>query len=184
MGYVYFTGKTYFITCKTFADQKFFQQNWQKQILLDQLAKAQKKFNIKIFGFVFLSNHYHLLIKSNHWQNVPKFIQLINGGSSFILNKKENFDRRGIWHDRWAKVIDNDNALFNITGYILENPYKHGLVKNLLELYRYRFSSYNQMVNNHDLEYIDNMILRTIPLDLDLESEENYIKNEKKPSEK
>ena len=175
MGYVYFTGNIYFITCRTIDKSKFFQEDWQKQIIKQQINKAQNKFNIKIYGYVILSNHYHVLLKSNHWRDIPKFLQIVNGGSTFILNRKLGIERRGIWHERWAKKVETEKSFFNVLGYILGNPYKHGLVKNLLELYQYQFSSYQQHVKKYGLEYIDNLILNTIALDMDLETEENYV---------
>ncbi|NQT49616.1 transposase [Candidatus Kuenenbacteria bacterium] len=175
MGYVYYTGNIYFITCRTIGAYKFFVEDYAKQIIKLQIRKAQKKFGIKIYGYVILSNHYHILIKSSHWRDVPKFLQIVNGGSTFLLNRKQGFERRGMWNERWAKQILTEKSFFNVLGYILGNPYKHGLVKNLLKLYQYGFSSYQELVKRYGLEYIDNLILNTIALDIDLETEEAFV---------
>jgi len=104
-------------------------------------------------------------------------MQIINGGSSFRLNKMLNSRHGGIWMDKWTKKADNEESAFRILGYILGNPYKHGLVKNLQKLYEYPFSSYKTLVEQRGAEYADNLIMQTIALDLDLETQEAYIEN-------
>ena len=177
MGYIYFTGNIYFITCKTAAGFNYFQEPWAKQIIKEQIGKAQNKFQTKIYGYAILSNHYHLLIQSNHWRDIPKFLQIINGGSSYLLNKRLDVQHGGIWMDKWTKKADTKESSFRILGYILGNRYKHGLVKNLQELYEYPFSSYKTLVTQRGAEYVDNLIMQTIALDLDLETEERYIES-------
>ena len=119
-----------------------------------------------------LSNHYHLLLRGERWDDVPKFLQLINGGSAYLLNKLDGPAGRGVWDKRFSKPINTEVGLYNVAGYILGNPLKHGVVKDLTELYKHQFCNYGEVVKERGLEYVDNMIHQTIAMNLDLEKEE------------
>jgi len=172
MGYVYFSKKDYFVTLKTTGGLLFFDTDVKKQLVKNRILEASKKQHIRIAAYAVLSNHYHLLLRGESWDAVPKFLQLVNGGSAYLLNKMEGLEGRGVWDKRFAKPINTEVGLYNVTGYILGNPLKHGMVKDLVGLYNYEFCNYSDVVKERGLEYVDNMIHQTIVMNLDLETEE------------
>lgn len=175
MGYVYFTGNIYFVTCSTMQHINFFDTPDKKQLIKDRIREAQRKCRIKIYAYAILSNHYHILISSSHWCNVKRFFQLVNGGSSFALNRMDNIEgRRFVWDSRWAKLARNSRAFNKILGYILGNPYKHGLVKNFFELAQYPFCSYNAYVKRYSIVFVDDIVLHTIAIEINLEEESSF----------
>jgi len=179
MGYKYFSGHEYFVTLKTYGGQLFFDTEEKKQIVKDRIFEYSKKLQIKIVVYAILSNHYHLILRSNFWKNATKFLQMVNGGSSYLLNKTENSEGRGVWDIRWTRPINTEAGMYYVSGYILGNPIKHGLVRGLEELYDYRFCNYQEAVQECGLEYVDDMIHQTIAMNLDLETEEQYLIRER-----
>jgi REP element-mobilizing transposase RayT len=139
------------------------------------LFESLIKLNIQIYAYCILSNHYHILIKGEHWKENSKFIQLINGGSSYQLNKFEHIERRSIWATRWAKKVNKQNDFEIILGYILGNPIKHGLTQDIKSLFAYQFCNYRESIKEMGIEYIDNLILKTIALNPNFEEQEKIL---------
>ena len=92
-----------------------------------------------------MSNHFHMLVDTSsqlaklplgvtpnrqNYTGYSKFMQLIKGGSAFIINGI--LDRRGmsLWEpESYDHLVRNELELHNIIRYIVLNPVKAGLVK-------------------------------------------------------
>lgn len=168
MPHIYLDNNYYFITSKTFLGEKLFDTDVKKQIIKNQIIKAQKKFNIKLFGYSIVSNHYHLLFYIDQASNIGRIIQLINGGSSKILNSLENINR-STWSGYWDRVIRDENSFLRILGYIIGNSYKHGVVKGLQDLEFYPFCNYRNVVKKYGRDYANELINQSIFIDLEEE---------------
>jgi len=172
MGYIYFSKKDYFVTLKTTGGLLFFNTDEKKRLVKTRIMDASKKCRIQIAAYAVLANHYHLLLRGENWEYVPKFLQLVNGGSAYLLNKMDGLAGRVVWDKRFSKPINPEAAMYNVTGYIAGNPLKHGAVNDLAGLYNHEFCNYQDLVKERGLEYVDNMIHQTIAMNLDLETEE------------
>jgi len=164
---------TYFITARTLCKIHYFDTFNKKQIVLDQIKRAQKKFQIKIYAFAILNNHYHLLIEILQGADLPKVMQLISGGSSFLLNKNCQI-KKNIWRGYWDKLIKNEDMFIKVYAYILGNPLKHKVVKNFFELKKYKFCSFRQALKYKNEKLLKEWILNIMALKLD---EELYKQN-------
>lgn len=139
--HLYFDQAIYFITCRTVNKEKFFVSNTQKNILYSCLKTGLLEFKIPVYAFALLDNHYHLLLKIKRAEDLPLFIKHINGKSSFELNKSENKQGRKIWYQYFDHCIRDETDFWKHFNYIHQNPVKHGLCKNLPEVFDYPFSS-------------------------------------------
>ncbi|MFA5187752.1 MAG: transposase [Patescibacteria group bacterium] len=149
----------YFITCRTFNRESFFSEDDLKQLLLDKILETSKNFEFKIDAYSILSNHYHLLFYLFKGLELKEIIQRINGGISYELNK---FGKKysSIWEPYHNKNISDEEAYFNVMGYIIGNPFKHGLVKSISELKNYKFCNYNEKAQEFGEDGIDEIICR------------------------
>jgi putative transposase len=147
----------YFITYKTFLGEKHFLYDWQKEILLSQILLAVGRCGLELRAYAILSNHYHLMVECTSPRLLKKSLQLINGGSSFRLNKKLGAQQR-VWGEHYNYAIVDDNALTNILAYILKNPLKHELVNSIEELKKYSFVSYDRVCEEFGKEVVDELI--------------------------
>lgn len=154
----------YFITVPTIYHQKFFDSNFKKDILLNRLLTAKVKFSIQKLYFGINADHYHLLGYFTQWHDIPRFLNFINGGSSFDLNKTENSRSRKIWDEYHFYLIETEEALYQIKGYVIGNPYKHGEVELLEGLQNYKYSSFQQVLGEEGLEVAKNMVMSSINL--------------------
>ena len=93
------------------------------------VAKYQQEFGIEIYAYIFLSNHYHLLVRAPR-QNLWRFEQGINREIAKRINKI-----RGREGHFWARRYDDQLTLQNTDAlvalvYIVCNAVKHRLVKD------------------------------------------------------
>ncbi len=93
------------------------------------IARYQEYFQIKIYAYFVLSNHFHLLVKAP-LGNVDSFLESVNREIARRINWK--IKRRGkFWSRRYndLKVL-TEADLLNAFLYVTTNATKHGLVKD------------------------------------------------------
>ena len=152
-----------FLTTATRWHENYLAQAHQKEILLQQILKARDKFGFYLCGFSIMDSHYHCLFYLKKGYNLSRIAQLINGGSSYIINKQAK-TQRSIWDNYWSVLIRDDKIFYNVLGYVIANPLKHGLVKNFEELGKYPFGNYEKVVQKYGKETVKDMINNVILL--------------------
>ncbi len=110
---------------------------------LDYVASAKEKFNLDIFAFVLMGNHYHILLRTNE-ANLSMTMQWIQTAYSVYYNR--NHKRSGhLFQGRYKSVLVENESYWHILSlYIHLNPIRAGVVKKLRE---YKWSSYHDYVN-------------------------------------
>jgi len=110
---------------------------------LEYVERAREKFNLDIFAFVLMSNHYHILLRTNE-ANLSRAMQWIQTAYSIYYNRKHK--RSGhLFQGRYKSVLVEKESYWHILSiYIHLNPVRAGMVKKLSE---YKWSSYHDYVN-------------------------------------
>ncbi len=94
------------------------------------LARAVRHYRVKLYGFVWMSNHVHLLVQAPEG-NFTEFMAYLNGQIAREINR---FLRRQhqLWARRYAigQVLDEPAELERLL-YILTNPAKAGIVDSI-----------------------------------------------------
>jgi len=146
----------YFITCRTIGAKDYFNTDSFKELFVNYLKNGVEKFNIPIYAWVTLSNHYHLLLKIIDKKTLSPLMQAINGASSFELNRIEGQRGRKVWYQYWDRCIRDEDDFFKHFNYIHHNPVKHGFIKTTQGLGDYKFSSYCSWLKSHGEEFLIN----------------------------
>jgi len=161
----YFTNNSYyFITVPTAKHFPFFDTPEKKSLILEKLNNARKVFKLDNFDYGIISNHYHFVSYFYDGNIIPRFLQRINGGSAYSLNKITG-NKKPVWDEYYIYLIEDEILLDKIRGYVVGNPLKHGEVKTLKELERYPFSSYYSLVKKMGKETVGEFIRSVILLD-------------------
>jgi REP element-mobilizing transposase RayT len=99
-------------------------------LVVGVMAKAIKRFDVKLFGLCFMSNHYHLLLSSKDAASLAQFMQYLNSNIARELGRLHNW-REKFWSRRYrATAVLDDAAVLERMKYILSNSVKEGLVKH------------------------------------------------------
>ena len=117
------------------------------KIILDWLTKAKVRWGnaIDIYGFIFLSNHFHLILKDPRGQ-LAKFMCYFQANVAKAVNRL--LGRNGkFWSREYDDVIvDGENEFLDRLSYILCNAVKSGLVATPAQWSG--VSSYEYMMEN------------------------------------
>lgn len=141
---------TFFVTSTIVDFFSVFKNHSDYLILIDNLNFYRVKFDVKLFGFVLMPNHYHLLVQldnskgqlSKFQQDLRKFtakkiLEKLYGENRFreikILEDAARDlpkQRHKVWMDRFDdEVIKSEKWFFQKLNYIHNNPVKKGLVE-------------------------------------------------------
>ncbi len=98
-------------------------------IIRGALARAQKRHGMKICGFVYLSNHCHILLRPSSTHQMADFMRDVNYKISKEVGRLHNW-QSGIWPRPYTdrQISDEPQAQIETLHYLLEQGCKEGLV--------------------------------------------------------
>lgn len=109
------------------------------RFFLRQTKKYKEKFEVKIYHYSIMPNHYHFLTEPQTVESLAKFMQ------GLMLVYAQYIQRRygkvgHIWQGRYkSPIIEKESYLVQCGYYIEDNPRRGGLVKDLKD---WSWSSY------------------------------------------
>jgi putative transposase len=155
--HVYLDDTNYFITIGTFHRHKLFNDNEKKKLLEAILMKTSHKYLNKIYGWVILDNHLHILVKTAMGKELHKFVNSLQGKSAIELNKLDCKIGRRVWYQYWDRCIRNEKNFYTRLNYIHHNSVKHKHVKNMEN---YEFSSYRYYLEKYGKEWLSDCFIK------------------------
>ena len=109
------------------------------RFFLECLRRAKVKCRCKIYAYVLMTNHFHLLVEPAEAGDLGRFMQSV--GRRYVRYVNETYGRTGtLWEGRFkSAAVSRDEYLIACSRYVELNPVRAGLVKHLED---YRWSSY------------------------------------------
>jgi putative transposase len=104
------------------------------ELILGVLGRAQRSFDVELFAFVFLSNHFHALMRVLSAEHMAGFMGYLKGNIAKELGRLFGWEEK-FWGRRYhsASVADSEQAQAARFFYILANGCKEGLVASPLD---------------------------------------------------
>ena len=99
------------------------------------LGRAMEKFGdgIDLYGFIFLSNHFHLLLRDTKGQ-LAKFMWYFQTNLAKAINRELGRTSGRVFARRYdAELVDGDEEFLHLYAYVAGNAVKAGLVERALE---------------------------------------------------
>lgn len=125
---VYFENATYHISIRGNNKQNILERDTNKRLFLESLRKFKSRFGFKLYAFILMDNHVHLVIEANHYANISKIMQAITLSYSVKFRKRNPYVGY-VWQGRFkSNVIDDDKYILECIEYIHNNPVRVGLV--------------------------------------------------------
>ena len=119
------------VTCRTIHGRFLLKPSRRlNQIVLGVLGRAQHKHPVRLVSFVFLSNHYHLLLWVPNAQRLAAFMNFFNGNLAKEAGRLANW-REKFWSRRYQAIVvsDEPQAQIERLNYLLSHGVKEGFVR-------------------------------------------------------
>lgn len=100
-----------------------------RQIILGLLGRAQQIYGMTIHAFVFLGNHYHLLVSPNDAQQLARFMNYVQSNLAREAGRLYGW-REKFWSRRYTAIVVSEEAAAQVgrLRYLLAHGAKEGLV--------------------------------------------------------
>ncbi len=147
-----FPGAIYHVSCRMVGDWKraralLFRDDSDRERFLEQLAERVGQYSIRLYLFVLMGNHFHLVFETPEG-NCSKFMQSLSTAYTVYFNLRHG--RHGhVFDGRYkAKLVEGDEYLLALSRYVHLNPVQIRELKNqpiqerIKHLRSYRWSSY------------------------------------------
>jgi REP element-mobilizing transposase RayT/DNA-binding CsgD family transcriptional regulator len=133
-----YEGALYHLLSRGNQGNDIFEDNQDRNIFLNTVEEMSERFEVEIFAYVLMSNHYHLLVRTQH-ANIKKAMHWF--GTTYTSRFNTRHERSGhLFQGRYKSiVVQNDAYLLRLSCYIHRNPLRAGVVERLAD---YRWSSY------------------------------------------
>ena len=133
-----FEGACYHILSRGNEQRNIFRDNNDRRLFLDILGKTSERFEVEVYAYVLMDNHYHLLLKTNK-PNISQSMQWL--GTTYTRRYNIKHKRIGhLFQGRFKSfLIENDQYLLRLSCYIHRNPLRAKIVNRLVD---YPWSSY------------------------------------------
>lgn len=142
-------GGVYQVVSRGNNQQFVFQENQDYQVFLIYLKDYLQVYGLKIYLYVLMANHFHLLLKvsSDESTSLSAFMQCLCSRYTKYFNRK--YRRSGhLFQGRfYSNLITSDAHLLELTRYIHLNPCRAGSAENPRD---YPYSSYGLYRSNPD----------------------------------
>ncbi|MCM8789686.1 MAG: transposase [Candidatus Omnitrophica bacterium] len=146
---IYLENALYYITNQGLQNQEIFKQETDFKTFLELLKKYKEQYGCKLFAFVLLPTHFHLLLEapSQRKENKGDISGLMHDlNSSYTKYFNGKYERKGhLFRERYkATLIEKGPYLLRLTGYIHLNPQR---VTPAFNPQDYPYSSYMFYLN-------------------------------------
>jgi len=140
---IQFEGAIYHITARGNNQQKIFLDDSDRRFFVDLMGRAAIRFNLDIFAFCLMSNHFHLFLRTAE-ANLSKAMQWLNGVYTSYFNWRHQ--RAGhLLQGRYKSVLVVDETHWlHLSMYVHLNPVRAHIVRNPIE---YAWSSFRDYVS-------------------------------------
>lgn len=143
----------YWISASTLHHAVLLSEN-AKEVWKSCLKRLIKEKETRLYAWVLLNDHYHLLVHLNDGEALPLFMKILHGRTSFEINRLEGARGRTIWRQYWDRCIRDERDFYVRFNYLHHNPVKHHYTIRPEE---YPHSSYQYHLNRYGPEWIQDL---------------------------
>jgi len=147
----------YHVISRGIRRDNIYREDDDKEKFLEKLKETKEKYNIEVFCYCLMDNHYHLLIRTP-LGNLTKTMHYLN--ASYTNWVKAKHDIVGpVFQGRYKSIlIEDESYLLTLSSYIHLNPLRADMVDKLEDC---KYNSFNEYIDKLDYEIVDkDFILR------------------------
>jgi len=153
-----YEGAVYHVIQKGNNKENIFEDDIHKEIIINNVLNYVKPMKYSIYGYVIMSNHYHLIIQTT---DIPlqKIMHRINNNYSKYYNRKMN--RTGhVFGDRYKAIpVLDETYLLTLIRYVHQNPVRAKICRTVKEYgWNSDFFYRNNVKGNLNIDFVLNML--------------------------
>ena len=143
---VEYSGALYHVIQRGNNREYIFDKNEDKIFLLKEIKERKTGTGFKLYGYVIISNHYHLVLQVQD-EPLSKLMHQINSSYGRYYNREHNLTGH-VYDGRYKAIpIQNERYLLAVLMYVHRNPVRAGICS---QIDQYRWSSDMYDRNNQD----------------------------------
>ncbi len=143
---VHFPGAVYHVITRGNQKQIIFKDREGYSRFLNFLDEAQTRFSFKLYAYVLMPNHVHLLMEVGSYPLAKVMQTLLYRYTRYFNNRYRKVGH--LFQGRYRAILcDKDHYLLELVRYLHLNPVRAGLVK---EAKRYPWSSHEKYLKGRD----------------------------------
>lgn len=122
-------GYLYHVTARGNYRQDIFYSDKDKELYMELLAYYQKQLGFRLYAFVLMDNHIHLLLERSDKASLAEIIKSLNGRYSKQCNKRKKKKGHLFQGRFYSVIVEADSYLLELTRYIHLNPVRAGIAE-------------------------------------------------------
>jgi len=116
-----FAGALYHVMSRGNARQRIFRSDDDRRRFLRQLRDNLATYDVRLYAYVLMPNHYHLLIQTRR-ANLARFMQRLGSSYALYFRYKHRWPGHVLQGRYRAKLVGGDEYLLPLSRYIHLNP--------------------------------------------------------------
>ncbi len=141
-----YPGAVYHVMNRGLNQNLIFLDKKDYELFLSTLEEACRMFDVVVYSYCLMPNHYHLLIRTPSG-NLSRFMRHLNGVYTQRFNREHGRDGP-LYRGRFKGIlVQEDSYLMEVVRYIHNNPVKAKIVENLS---KFKWSSHQAYVGKKD----------------------------------
>ncbi|MEW5783802.1 MAG: transposase [Bacillota bacterium] len=141
----------YHVILRGINKQTIFKDEVDKERLFETLKRFKMVSLYELYGYCFMNNHIHILIKET---TEPISLVVKRIISSYVYWYNWKYERCGhLFQERFkSEAVENDRYFLTVLRYIHQNPVRAGIAK---KVYDFRWSSFQEYMKKQVITNID-----------------------------
>ncbi len=152
---IYYNRAVYHVIARGNNRQRILEAAAMKEFFLKSVAKQKQRFEFKVYGYVVMDNHIHMMIGTGPAQNISGIMQRILLSFSLQYRRRHKYVGH-VWQGRFKSlIIEGSQYVEECLAYIHQNPVRAGMVR-VAEEYGWSSARFYQKLEEYsDLLAID-----------------------------
>ena len=117
-------GATYHVTARANRQEMILHCDAMKELFLDTIMRAKKKYLFQVHNFCIMGNHIHLIIRHGEGESLSRIMQCILSVFARAWNRKHFTSGHVLGERFFSKIIGNAEEYRKTFVYVTENPVK------------------------------------------------------------
>ena len=144
-------GGDYLITAACYEHRPIFQNPGDLSWLADEVLSALSGAELPYYAWVFLPNHYHILLGTEDLSIVGEVLRLLHSRVATAINGRHRQRGLQVWCGFSDRCIRSERHHWASVNYLHENPIKHGYVDRMTA---WPWSSIQEYVEKYGKEWV------------------------------